>query len=97
MTPDESQYPPRPPRHRVLKGAKIVSLNNWSVTDCTLRNLSDRGARIICENQATVPNEFRLMIPTDNTIRNAHVIWRKDDMVGIEFTSPPTRAPARKV
>lgn len=95
MTPELKQYPPRPARQRVLKGAKIV-LNNWGVVDCTLRNLSESGAKIVCQDQAAVPNEFRLMILTDNTIRDAHVIWRRDDMLGLKFTSEATRAPARK-
>jgi PilZ domain len=84
------------PRSRVLKGAKIVSLNNWSVADCTVRDLSETGAKIICGDQAAVKNEFRFLLPAENTIRPAKVVWRRDDLLGIEFTGPKTRAPARK-
>jgi len=84
-------------RSRVLKGAKIVSMNKWSVVDCTIRDISATGARIICGDQAAVANEFRFLIPAENTICTAKVIWRREDMLGIAFTSEKTRAPARKL
>ena len=84
-------------RQRVLKSAKIVSLNNWSVMDCTVRDLSDTGARLICKDQAGLANEFRFLLPSENTICNAKVVWRRGDLVGIQFTSEKTRAPVRKL
>jgi hypothetical protein len=84
-------------RNRVLKGAKIVSLSNWSLVDCTIRDISATGARIVCGDQAAVANEFRFLIPSENTICNARVVWRREDMLGITFTSEKTRAPARKI
>ena len=83
-------------RRRVLKNGKIVMLNNWSVVDCCVRDMSDTGARIRCQDQAAVPNEFRLLIPHDNTIRNARVVWRRDDLCGVHFTSPAQPPPPRK-
>ena len=84
------------PRARVLKSAKIVALNNWSLVDCVIRDISKTGAKIICKDQAAVANEFRFFVPSDNTICYAKVVWRRDDLLGIEFTSEQTRAPARK-
>jgi hypothetical protein len=84
-------------RSRVLKAAKLVSLNKWSVVDCTIRDMSETGARIICKDQLAVANEFRFLMPFENTIRNARVIWRREDALGIEFTSVKERAPTRKL
>jgi PilZ domain len=84
-------------RQRVLKSAKIVSMNQWSVVDCTVRDLSETGAKIICGDQAAVANEFRFLLPSENTIRTAKVVWRRDDLLGIEFTSDKIRAPIRKL
>jgi hypothetical protein len=84
-------------RSRVLKGAKIVALNQWTLVDCTVRDLSATGARIICKDQLAVQNEFRFLILADNTICNAKVVWRRGDELGIAFTSEKTRAPARKI
>lgn len=83
-------------RHRVLKDGKIVLLNNWSVVDCCVRDMSEDGARIRCQDPASVPDEFRLLIPRDNTIRNVRVAWRRKDECGLLFTGPPRVAPPRK-
>jgi hypothetical protein len=84
------------PRHRVLKDGKIVMLNNWSVVDCTIRDQSENGARLRCRDPAAVPNVFRLLIPHDHTIRDAEVVWRRDDQVGVRFTGPAKIPPPRK-
>ncbi len=83
-------------RHRVLKDGKIVMMNNWSVIDCCVRDLSATGARIRCQDPAAVPNEFRLLIPHDQTIRTVRVVWRREDYCGLHFTSPPKAPPPRK-
>lgn len=83
-------------RSRVLKGAKLVHMKNWSLVDCTVRDMSETGARIICGDQFAVANEFRFLIQSDNTIQNARVVWRRGDLLGIEFFGEKTRAPARK-
>lgn len=64
-------------RQRVLKQGKIVFFNNLSVTDCTIRDLSETGAKVICGDQMAVPNEFRLVVLMDNTIRDVQVAWRR--------------------
>lgn len=86
----------RAPRHRVLKEGKIVMLNNWSVVDCSVRDLSDTGARIRCRDQAAVPTDFKLLLLAENRIRDAHVIWRKDDQLGLRFSGEWKTAPPRK-
>ena len=86
----------RSPRHRVLKDGKIVLKNNWSVVDCCVRDLSDTGARLTCQDPLAVPNEFRLLFPATLTIRDAAVVWRRNDQVGVHFTSPSRKAPPRK-
>jgi hypothetical protein len=83
-------------RHRVLKEGKIVLLNNWSVVDCCVRDISDTGARLRCKDQVAVPQEFRLLLAAENTIRDCTVVWRRDDLIGVQFTSEPRRAPPRK-
>ena len=83
-------------RHRVLKAGKIVLLNNWSVVDCCVRDMSETGARLSCQDQAAVPTDFRLLIPYDNTIRDVRVMWRRDNEIGVIYTSPAKPPPPRK-
>jgi len=84
-------------RSRVLKGAKLVHMRNWSLVDCTIKDISLTGAKLICGDQYSVPEEFRFLIPSDNTIQPAKVVWRKNNMLGIVFTGEKTRAPVRKL
>ena len=83
------------PRHRVLKKAKIIHQNNWSVTDCALRDLSDTGAQLIVGDQASIPNEFMLLFPAEKMVRDARVVWRKEQTAGIIFTSEKRPSPTR--
>ncbi len=84
------------PRSRVLKDGKIVTGALQSVIDCCVRDISATGARLKCLHAASVPNEFKLMLPGENTIRGARVDWRKEELLGIAFTSDPRPAPPRK-
>lgn len=83
-------------RSRVLKGAKLVNMNNWSLVDCTIRDISETGARLICGDQIAVANLFRFFVPTDNTIQDARVVWRRGELVGIEFIGDKTVTSLKK-
>ncbi|MBG1231888.1 PilZ domain-containing protein [Aestuariivirga litoralis] len=87
----------RAPRQRVLKTAKIVMLNDWRFYDCTIRDISAGGAKLICGEQSYIPNEFRLYTPWDHSIRSARVVWRKGNQMGIAFTSEKTETPRMKM
>ena len=83
-------------RQRVLKQGKILLLNGLSTFDCTVRDLSATGARLICADTTAVPDAFRLAFPLERTMRDAEVKWRKAGEVGIRFTSDPRKAPLLK-
>ncbi|MFT3986632.1 PilZ domain-containing protein [Aestuariivirga sp.] len=84
------------PRQRVLKEGKIVTMDKWSVFDCTIRDISELGARLRCADPASVPTDFRLLIRSTNSIQPAHVVWRREDQLGVMFTGPAKTAPPRK-
>jgi len=72
-------------RHRTLKGGKIVFNNQQSVLDCTVRNLSKTGCRIIVANQIDIPSDFELHLPGSDKKFQCQIIWRKHHEVGIKF------------
>ena len=82
-------------RQRVLKAGKILFNNQAAVINCRIQNISETGAKLVCADQQAVPEEFEFVTVSDNEIRSARVMWRKADLIGIDFTSPPRRAPAR--
>ena len=70
--------------------------NNMSVMDCTIRDLSATGAKLLCGETKSVPDEFRLVTLADGMVRDVKVAWRKMDQIGVTFTSESRRAPPRK-
>ncbi|HEY0566556.1 MAG TPA: PilZ domain-containing protein [Xanthobacteraceae bacterium] len=70
-------------RMRALKAGKIVFNNAYSVIDCTVRNLSETGCCLQVGDPIAVPEKFDLHIGP--TRRQCHVVWRKDNRVGVQF------------
>lgn len=83
-------------RQKVLKAGKILAPGNLAVVDCTIRDMSETGARLAVGDQMATPNDFRLVVPMDNTMRDAKVVWRRGNLIGVTFTSEARRAPPRK-
>jgi PilZ domain len=83
-------------RNKVLKSGKILVPGNLAVFDCTIRDMSDTGARLVVGDQAAVPSEFRLVVPMDNVMREAVVKWRRGEVIGVAFSGEAKRAPPRK-
>ena len=74
------------PRQRVLKAAKIITMDNTSVVDCTVRNLSDAGAQLIIEKSVRMPEEFQFFLANGDTVCDAVLAWHRGDRVGLKFT-----------
>lgn len=75
-------------RARMLKGGRIVFNAGFSAMDCTVRNLSEGGARLQFGTTQGIPNTFDLYI-TGNTGETKHacvVRWRTPVAIGVEFT-----------
>ena len=83
-------------RQRVLKQGRMLFANNMSVMDCTIRDLSVTGARLLCGETSSIPDQFRLVTLADAMLRDVKVAWRKMDQIGVTFMSEPRRAPPRK-
>ena len=73
------------PRQRTLKSGKIVFNHKSCVVDCTIRNLSSRGACLDLPSPLGVPESFDLVIDADDLIRPCRVIWRSAKKLGVEF------------
>ena len=80
-------------RHRVLKAAKIISTDNKSVIDCTIRNLSETGAQVVIERTIAMPDMFQFFMASGDTIRDAEVAWKHGDRMGVKFTGESRPAP----
>ena len=81
------------PRQKVLKAAKIISIDNKTVLDCTVRNLSDTGAQLVIEKNVSVPDEFQFFLANGDTVRDAVLAWHRGDRVGVKFKGESRPAP----
>ena len=71
-------------RRRALKKARITFKDRWATIDCTVRNLSDRGACLIVESSIGIPASFDLVLD-HASIRDCRVTWRKATRIGVAF------------
>lgn len=76
-------------RRRTLKGGKIVINSGYSTFDCSVRNLSDDGAKLIVAGIIGIPDHFDLAMD-DGRRFGCAVIWRTEVEIGVKFLSLPS-------
>jgi len=76
----------RSARRRKLLTGKIV-LRDTSEWGCVVRDLSDGGARVRCDEQALLPESFCLAIQRLGDRRDVRAVWRRDGEVGLAYLS----------
>lgn len=75
------------PRRRTLKAGKVV-LQNGSVFDCAIRNLSEGGAQLRIAEPIPLPADFQLYWPEIRKIRPCQNRWQRGVDCGVAFTGP---------
>lgn len=78
-------------RRRVLKHGKALFNDQKSIIDCTVRDLSEGGARLSCSQALSLPNAFLLILVADRQMRKVRVAWRRAEELGVEFLSGPEK------
>jgi len=72
------------PRQRTLKSGTIVFNRRFSSMDCTVRNLTTKGAMLKVGSTVGIPDHFELKLEHED-YRPCRVAWRREDALGIEF------------
>jgi hypothetical protein len=71
-------------RRTTLKGGRIGFNGGRSTIDCTIRNLSAKGAKLQVASVVGIPDTFDLLL--DGASRQpCRVIWRTLKELGVEF------------
>lgn len=73
------------PRTDVDEPAYVSS--GGSVMRCTIRNISLEGAAIEVENAAFVPQQFRLVMASDSSVRDCTIAWIQKNRIGVSFAA----------
>ena len=79
------------PRHKVLKEGKIVSSTMNGAINVTIRDLSVGGARIQVPSYIGMPQEFSLLVASENLFYPSVAKWRTGEATGIAFVGEPYR------
>jgi len=70
-------------RQRVLKQGTLAFAGGR--VDCTVRNISEGGARLDNVNPMVLPPSFLLVIKNDQFERHCHPVWIRDNQMGVVF------------
>lgn len=63
-----------------------LALDSGELCDCSLSDVSDRGARINVHDSEIIPDNFLLLLAGSGAARRkCRVIWRKPQQVGVKF------------
>src|SRR5437588_12436628 len=77
-------------RTRVSKAAKII-LDDRSLVDCTVRDLTNVGAAMHVPSAAGILTVFSLSFDRGRSSRPCRVIWRIQTKMGVSFGEMPIR------
>lgn len=69
-------------RHPSYLGARISYNERRSTVDCLLRNVSERGAKLVVASPGLLPSEFDVYIARQERNRRARIVWQRG---GTEF------------
>lgn len=75
------------PRQRTLKGGRIVINDGYSTFQCTVRNLSETGARLKIASIIGIPETFQLVMD-DGRKFACQVAWKTETEIGVKFDHP---------
>jgi hypothetical protein len=82
---DERPFDRAAQRTRTLLQARIEFNNGSTTVECTVRDLSEFGARLQVPQSAVVPPNFVLFVPKHGRRYHAQLRWHRDGYIGAAF------------
>lgn len=70
-------------RNRTYKAGSIDF--GLGLLDCTVRNLTDKGASLETASPFGFPDRFNLLVVSDGTQKACRVVWRRGQRLGVVF------------
>ena len=78
------------PRRRVHKERKIVYPDGLRVFDCTIRDMSAGGAKLLIASTVGLPDTFHLYEKSSGMLYPAKIAWRQANSLGVAFQGAPS-------
>jgi hypothetical protein len=83
LPPPADRRPGR--RRRVLLGGRVSYHDGTQVFDCSIRDLSDGGARITVPSTQVLPTQVYLINLRDRLAYESLVVWKRGGEAGLSF------------
>jgi hypothetical protein len=83
-------------RRKQLKAGVITFHSRHATVPCSVREISERGARIEID-PTLVPDTFELLIEIDGLEADCEVVWRRKGMIGVRFRGEMRRRAPRRL
>lgn len=84
----------RSSRRTVVEDARIINKRGgWSLTNCTVRDISEGGAKIQIDPSLEIPTYFDLLLVNELVIMPVRIRWRRRNFMGVQFAGPLRQAP----
>lgn len=73
------------PRKRVLYGGRVSYFEGQKHFDCSIRDLSESGARISLKPGMPIPSSVYLIDTRNRMVHEANVVWNSGREAGLKF------------
>lgn len=71
-------------RRRVIKGGKVVFNKGQSIINCSIRDLSEGGAKLLLSEVSIMPHSFELHL-SDGRVMQCELRWARNGAFGVKF------------
>ena len=85
------------PRRRVLKAGLIAFNNRNSTLQCSVKDVSDQGARLAVSGSIGAPDTFDLLIALDGLEVSCAVVARTTNEIRVKFVGPIRHVPVQRL
>ena len=84
-------------RRRVLKSGVIAFNNRHSTLPCTIKDISETGARLIVNGSINAPDTFELIVELDGLEAQCRVVRRTANEVRVNFVGEVVRRERKRI
>ena len=81
----------RHPRMDTVTAGKVLIADHFAAIDCTILDISEKGACILISNATDLPPIFRLIVDGTNLCRDCELIWNTGNRIGVSFLPSGTK------
>ena len=72
-------------RKKSFLQGRVYYDNQRSSVDCLVRDISERGAKLVFSDAVTIPNVVELYLPGKDEVHRVRLQWHKGDEIGVDF------------